>query len=234
MLTKTELLDDFKAEVTYFRAYQCSCIAANNGVYDPSDNCFYGWRYETPGVSYTLVGKNYRQFSGHFNPGLLTEAQCTFLIFEDDVIYPYIGIGDVLVSDDQTVTRTCTLDITKSNNIPDFDVDTSSTAFVRVYAKDANNDDVIYVRDTHFTYAAQNGIASITWIDSPPEKYYSVKYTAKVNFVVWDVLPAIEGKNETDAYKSVICKLRKFGLAPSDNLIDKLNFASKHAEYVNI
>jgi len=226
MPTKQELLPDYAADIKYYQAHQCSCVKDNNGVYDPTDDCFYGWRYDDP-VPDTIIGMDYKLFSGNFGTGYLYEGECNFLIFNDSTYFSKIGKGDVIVSSDQTIKKSCFLDYTENNMIPEFDV---SEVLV------VSSKSIEYTNGTDFNVVAQDGRTFIVWEEgnAHPEKFYSVEYTAEVNFLVWDVLPELESVNTNSTYKSVVCKLRKFGYAPAANIIDTMDFATKPGDFVNI
>lgn len=226
MPTKQELLADYSASIKYYQAHLCSCVKGNHGVYDPEDNCFYGWRYENP-VTDTIIGMEYKLYNGNFENGSIYEGECKFLIFDDSSYFSKVGKGDLIVSTDLTIKKSCLLDVNGSNMVPDFDV---------IEVSNVSSLTVTYTEDTDYSVAEQDGKSFIVWLagGSAPERYYSVEYIANVNFCIWDVLPALESTNASSTYKSVTCKLRKFGFAPLSNIVDTMNFSIAPEEYINI
>lgn len=228
-ITRTMLR--FGQTAKYYQSRICSCIADNNGSFLPGHNCNQGFFYaapETVQVIRTNISTRYlNQPNGHIFTG---GANFTFPKYYNDAeqkIWTNIARGDVIVLDNKTRRDTDILKKGVRDTLQAFDI----TEILSVHTGSTE-----YTAGVDFNFVENNNpniftgnTGSIDWISGrgpAANEHYTVEFTCKAQYRIWDDGAGDRGTDEEDLPKKVVAVVRKF-VNPETNVIDNIDTQQK-------
>lgn len=218
------LMKKFGQTFKYYRASLCSCVAENNGHFDPACSCIQGFYYEAPTTVKALRNDVTRKVE-HTPNGVIYNGDLRLTIpkYVDGVeqrIYYTLDKGDVFVDSKKLRRDTDICRRGVRDTLLAFDV----VEILRVAYKNT-----VYVEGTDYTLSkaetTPHGRTVINWVDGRgPEEgaYYTVDFLALQQFKVFDGDYRFGGTDEEELPRTAKCVFRKY-FETNNNPLDTVN-----------
>lgn len=215
------LIDTFGQYVKYIPGRLCSCVAENNGVPKLGCGCNLGFRYPEQGYDTVAIrtAVSYKYLSLPFGRVFDGGAQFTIPKIYSDTEQPAwktLAHGDIIVVTNKFRRDTDTLIKGVRDYLYAFDI----SEIISVSQKDN-----IYTAGVDYTFEGN----AINWVSAnkPAEnEAYTVEFTCKQQYKVWEVGAQDRGTFEDDLPKKVICVLRRYANTENVNPVDDFKFYS--------
>lgn len=208
------LLKRFGQTIKHYPSRICSCVAENNGMPKLNHTCMYGFYFDEPE---TVIGIRTQVSYKYLNQphGRIYNGGATFTIPKfnlqgvEQKAWTKIAHGDILVLDNKTRRDTDILIRGVRDYLFAFDV-------IEVLSISRNN--VKYTAGTDYTVTEGSSVAAgklttINWqTGKGPENgdTFTVEFTCKQQFKIWEDGGQDRGTDEDELPKKVVAVLRRF------------------------